>query len=99
MPLAVKAGAVATPLALVTTLAVADPLNFPVAPLAGAVNVTVAPLTGLPPLSVTKACNGVANTVLIGAVCGVPPFAWVPATPPVVLVKLKIAELYPRQWQ
>jgi hypothetical protein len=46
----------ATPAAVVVTVAIAvpdpvtmvEPLNVPLAPDAGAVNVTVAPLTGLP---------------------------------------------------
>ena len=46
MPLAVKVGAVAIPLAFVFT--VAEPEKVPLAPLAGAVNVTGMPLTGLP---------------------------------------------------
>lgn len=48
MVLAVNAVAVATPLALVVALVVIVPLaNVPLAPLLGAVNVTVAPLTKL----------------------------------------------------
>src|SRR5580698_4337610 len=48
-PLAVSAGAVATPLALVMAVAVADPLKAAVAPLPGAVKVTVTPASGLLP--------------------------------------------------
>ena len=55
-----------------TTLAVADPPNVALAPPAGAVNVTVTPLSKLPPLSFTVACSAVANAVLTVALCGVP---------------------------
>jgi hypothetical protein len=74
-------GAVAIPLVLVTTLAVVDPPNVPLAPLDGAVNVTVAPLTGLPPL-VTVACKAVVKTVLITVLCGVPAVATMAGPPP-----------------
>jgi len=52
--------AVATPKALVTAVTVAT-----LAPLPGPVNVTVTPLTGLPPASFTVATNGAAKAVLI----------------------------------
>lgn len=55
--LAVKPGAVAMPVAAVTAVAVLLPVKAPPAPLAGAVKVTVAPLTGLPKLSMTSACK------------------------------------------
>jgi hypothetical protein len=64
--LAVSEGAVATPLELVTAVAVADPLNVALAPLDGAVNVTVTPITGPLPF-VTVACSGVPKFVLIVA--------------------------------
>jgi hypothetical protein len=73
--LAVNAGAVATPLPFVTAVAVNDPLNAPLAPLAGAVNVTVTPLTGLLLESFTVACSAVAKFVLTVALCGVPAVA------------------------
>ena len=75
MLLAVKALAVAMPLALVT--AVFATAKAPLAPLTAAftVNVTVTPLTGLPPASLTVACNGDAKAVLIGVLCGVPAVA------------------------
>jgi hypothetical protein len=45
---AVNAGEVATPLELVVAVAVfVAPANVPLAPVAGAANVTAAPLTGL----------------------------------------------------
>jgi hypothetical protein len=72
-------------------VAAADPLNVAVAPLAGAVNVTVAPLTRLPPLSFTVACSAVANAVLIAALCGVPAVVTIVAGAPAVFVKLKLA--------
>jgi len=70
--LAVNAVAVATPPLLVVAVAVAEPPNVPLAPLPGAVNVTIAPLTGLLLASFTVACNAVANAVFTVALCGVP---------------------------
>lgn len=59
MLLAVKVGAVAIPFAPVTAVAVpVPPVNEPEAPEAGAVNVTVAPLIRLPPLSFTVTARG-----------------------------------------
>ena len=54
MELAVKADAVAIPCAFVVAL-FTPPANVPLAPPAGAVNVTVIPLTGLFSKSVTVA--------------------------------------------
>jgi hypothetical protein len=73
--LAVTVGAVATPLLLVVAVAVAELPNFPLAPLAGAVNVTTTPLTGLLLASLTVACSAVVNAVFTVALCGVPPVA------------------------
>ena len=56
---AVNVGAVATPLAFVVT--VAEPVNVPLAPDAGAAKVTLAPLTGLLLASFTVACSAVRN--------------------------------------
>jgi hypothetical protein len=89
--LAVSVGAVATPLLLVVAVAVADPLNFALAPLLGAVKVTVTPLTRFPPLSFTVACRAVANAVLMVMLCGVPALAVTLAGAPTLLVKLKLA--------
>jgi hypothetical protein len=61
---AVNVGEVATPLLFVTPVAVRDDPNFPLAPLDGAVNVTVTPLTGLLPASFTVACSAAAKFVL-----------------------------------
>src|SRR5690348_17428959 len=71
VPFAVNVVDVATPLALLTAVFV--PVNVPLAPLGGAVDVTVAPLTGLFPASVTVATNGAANAVLIAAPSPAPP--------------------------
>ena len=89
--MAVNVGDVATPLLLVTTVAVARPPNVPVAPEAGAVKVTVAPFTGLLPASFTVACIAVANAVLMVVLCGVPAVAVMPAAAAAVLVRLKLA--------
>src|ERR1700722_6078540 len=76
---AVNTDAVATPLALVIAVTVVSPLvpptNVPLAPLEGAVNVTVAPLTRLPPASFTVACKLVMNAAVTAAFCGVPAVA------------------------
>src|SRR5437660_180932 len=91
MLFAVRAGAVATPLAFVTAVAVADDPNVALAPLAGAVKVTVTPPTGLPPISATVACSAVANEVVTTVLCGVPADAVMPAGDPAVFVRLKLA--------
>ena len=80
----------ATPLELVIAAAVAPVLNAPLAPLAGAVNVTVAPLTGLPKLSSTVAWSA-ANAVFTVALCGVPLLML--AAGRALLVRLKLAEV------
>src|SRR2546423_12569483 len=69
LPLAVNAGAAAMPFAFVFTVAEAE--NVPLAPLAGGVKVIGMPLTEWPD-SVTVACSGVPNAMLITANCGVP---------------------------
>src|SRR6267143_1330194 len=72
VPLAVNAGAVATPLAFVVAVAVVTlPGNAPLAPLDGAVKVTVTPVIGLPD-SVTVAWSRAPKAVLIGVLCSVP---------------------------
>jgi len=63
--LAVIFGEVATPKALVTAVAMTEPAKLPLAPDAGAVNVTVTPEAGLPPESDTVAASGLAKVVLI----------------------------------
>src|SRR6266478_2125367 len=90
MLLAVNIAEVATPLALVIAV-FAPPANVPLAPVcAGAVNVTVAPETGLLLASFTVACSAVVNAVLIVAVCGVPAVAVI-AAGAAVLVRAKLA--------
>jgi hypothetical protein len=59
--LAVKIAEVATPEELVVAV-LAAPANVPLGPLPGAVKVTVTPLTGFPPESLTVATRG-ANAV------------------------------------
>jgi hypothetical protein len=95
VPFAVNAAEVATPLALViavVTLVVVS-ANMPLANDAGAVNVTIAPLTGFWPLSTTVATSGTANAALIAALCGVPLVAAIAAGAPVVFVRLKLASV------
>src|SRR5947208_3613431 len=67
-------GADATPEALVATVIVfVALLNVPDAPEAGAVKVTFAPSTGLLLASRTVTESGLANAVLMLALCGVVP--------------------------
>ena len=81
---------VATPDAFVVV--VSPPrAKVPLAPLLGAVNVTVAPLTGFPPASFTIAASGAANAPSIAPICGVPLVAVVLAGGPSVLVSEKFA--------
>jgi hypothetical protein len=71
MPLAVNAGEVATPLALVVAVLV-PPAKVPLAPVwAGAVKVTVTPLAG-DPFDVTVATSGLVNAVSTVALCPPP---------------------------
>ena len=92
--LAVNAAEVATPLALVSAV-LTPPAKVPLAPLPGTVNVTVTPLTGLPPASRTVACNSDAKAVLITALCGVPPVGVIVDGGPGVLVSWKVAGAEP----
>ena len=84
-----NAAAVANPEELVTAVFV-PPEKLPEAPLPGAVNVTITPLTGFPLLSCTNATSGLANAVPTGALCGVPPLAEIDAAAlePLLTVKL-----------
>jgi hypothetical protein len=70
-------------------------VNVPLAPLAGGVNITTTPLTGLFPESVTVATNGAANVVLIAALCPEPLVATTLAAAPVLLVREKFADVAP----
>lgn len=79
----------ATPDAFVTAVLPAG--NVPLAPVGGAVNVTVRPDTGLPLASVTVADSGAVKVVLICAVWGVPPVAVILAGVICVLVSVNVA--------
>src|SRR5438093_11277251 len=68
---AVNTADVATPLVFVVAV-FTPPAKVPLAPLPGAVNVTVTLPTGLFPASRTVACSGVANAVLTVALCPEP---------------------------
>ena len=63
MLFAVNRAEVATPEALVVAV-LTPPANVPLAPLAGAVNVTVTPDAGKPPAPVTVATRAAANCVV-----------------------------------
>ena len=83
MPFAVNGGSIARPLALVVAVSVFNPpVNVPLAPLAGAVNVTVTPLTGLPLASLTVAAMAVPKPVFSAELCGVPAVAVIVSVPP-----------------
>jgi len=92
--LAVNTAEVATPLEFVVAV-FTPPANMPLAPLAGGVNVTTTPLTGLFPASVTAATNGAGNAVLIAALCGVPLVAAIFAAAPALLVSENFADVAP----
>jgi hypothetical protein len=81
---------VATPLALVVAVTVVPPLvppaKVPLAPVDGAVKVTVALFTGFPPPSVTLVCKLLVKAVLIVALCGVPAVAAMFAGGPAMFV-------------
>src|SRR5215472_6887326 len=90
MVLALKA-TLATPEALVVTVMVVLPLlKVPLAPLVGAVKVTLIPTTGLPFASVTFAWRGVVKATPTVADCGVPAVELMAAGTR-VLVRLKEA--------
>ena len=80
---------IANPEELVTAVFV-PPAKLPDAPLLGAVNATITPLTGFPLLSCTNATSGLANDVPTGALCGVPLLAEIDAAAlePLLTVKL-----------
>jgi hypothetical protein len=86
------AGEVATPPAMVVTETVfVGPGKVRLAPLAGAVKLTLAPTTGLPAISVTVATNGLVNGVRICALC--PPLVTTMVFGgPTVLVSEKLVE-------
>jgi hypothetical protein len=71
--LAVNIDDIAMPLALVVTVSlfIKVELKVPLAPVAGAVKVTNAPLTGDPPM-VTVATSGLAKVVFTAALCDDP---------------------------
>jgi hypothetical protein len=93
VPFALKADDVATPLVPVVSVSVVFPLvaNVPLAPVAGAVNVTATPLTGLLSLSTTIACRVVPNAVETAALCVAPLVALIAAAAPEEFDRLKLA--------
>ena len=88
MPLAVKAEAVATPLALVTAVVVREAPNRPLAPEAGAVKVTVRPWMPTPPPSVTLADKAVPNALVTVVDCPPPALTAIAAGSALVMLKL-----------
>jgi hypothetical protein len=89
--LAVNVAEVAVPVASVVAVAIAlPPVNVPLAPLLGAVNVTTTPVRALPPLSFTMAFKA-AKAVLITTLCGVPDVGVTLAGAPARFVREKLA--------
>jgi hypothetical protein len=90
-------GAEATPLEFVTTVIVPVLLlNAPLAPVPGAVNVTLTPETGLFEASFTVTASALANAVPTVADCGVvPALAVIVLAAPEVLVRLKFSVVNP----
>jgi len=91
---AVNTADVATPLVFVVAV-FNPPAKVPLAPLPGAVNVTVTLPTGLFPASVTVATNGAPNAALIDALCPEPLVTTTFAAGPTVFVNEKFAEMGP----
>jgi hypothetical protein len=81
---------VATPEAFVVAV-FAPPAKLPLAPLFGAVNVTLTPLSGFPLVSVTVATSGAPKAVSSFVLCGVPLVAVIFAGEPGVFVNEKVA--------
>jgi hypothetical protein len=67
------------------------PVKVPLAPLDGALNVTVAPFTRFPLASLTVTPNALAKAVLIVVFCGVPDVAVMLAGAPALFVSEKEA--------
>src|SRR5208283_5880199 len=79
------------PLEFVVSVSVPVPFaNAPLAPVAGAANVTVAPVTGYWLLSTTVATSGAPNAVLTLALCRDPLVAVIDAAGPDEFVRLKL---------
>jgi hypothetical protein len=94
--LAVNADAVARPDALVTAVVEFVPpgtVNVPLAPEPGAWKVTVTPLTGFPPASVTFATKDDAKAVPMAALCPDPLFTATVAAEPTTFVREKVVEM------
>ncbi len=92
VPLAENIVDVAMPFESVVSVSVGVPLiNVPLAPVAGAVNVTRTPLAGFAPPSNTVAVMGAAKDVLIAALCGVPLLAAIVAGGPAMFISAKVA--------
>ena len=80
------------PLAFVIAVAVGEPLKAALAPVEGAANVTVTPLTGLLFASFTVACSAVANAVVTVALCELPAVAvMLPELPAVFNARMIVA--------
>ena len=74
-----------------TAVTVALPAKVALAPVDGAVKVTVTLATGFDDASVTFACNALPNAVLTIAVCGVPDTARIDCGAAAVFISVKLA--------
>jgi len=86
--LAVNA-ALALPLASVVVVKLGFPPKFPLGPLTGAANVTLAPLTGFANASATSATSGLPNAILTVVLCPDPENTLIEAGVPATTVKVK----------
>src|SRR5579864_7971845 len=92
MLFAVKTLEDAMPFVSVTSVSVVVPFeNVPLAELVGALNGTVAPVTGFERLSSTVATSGEEKVVPIAAFCGVPVVAVMVAGGPARFVRVNVA--------
>src|SRR3989442_685721 len=71
------------------------PLKLALAPLDGAVKVTVTFATGFDDASVTFACSAVANAVFTVALCGVPEVATIDSRGTAAFINAKVAAASP----
>jgi hypothetical protein len=91
---AVNVDDMTAPFASVVSVSVGCPLaKVPLAPVAGAVNVTIALLMGFPLTSTTIPAKGNVNGALIAVLWGLPPLMRIPAGAEIVFVRLKLASV------
>jgi hypothetical protein len=82
--------ALALPVASVVVVKLGFPPKLPLGPLAGAVNVTLAPLTGFANASATNATSGLPNVILTVVLCPDPENTLIELGVPATTVSVKI---------